>query len=342
MYALYLELHFAMLVGIILECITYIEGLLRLYIFRLSALTECNTIEDGIRLVIDKLKLDVLLTAANHLACSVITHVVCAEYRFGIVWAMRRKLLHIVEEATCYLMEIKFRVNLNHGVSLFGEDILRYILLETLSKSLDVFDLQREARRIGVTTKILEQIATALHGLVYIKAHYRARRASCHIASACYHNRRAVIDLGKTRCYNTNDATVPIGIEDDYGTLLIKALEPFDNGICLFGHALVELLTRLVELVYLAAHLECGTQVVLNEKVYSDLALLYATRCINARTNLEYNIVYAYLLFGKTANLNDGLKANAWAVVNLLDSMESEDTVFAHYRNKVRRNANSH
>ena len=97
MYALYLELHLAMLVCIVLKCVADVERLLRLDVLRLTALAECNTVEYGIGLVIDKLELDVLLTAAYDLACSVITYVVCTEDRLGVIGTVRSESLHVIE-----------------------------------------------------------------------------------------------------------------------------------------------------------------------------------------------------------------------------------------------------
>ena len=44
MYALYLQLHFAMLIGVILKSKTDIKRLFRLYILSLTALPKCNTV----------------------------------------------------------------------------------------------------------------------------------------------------------------------------------------------------------------------------------------------------------------------------------------------------------
>ena len=67
-------------------------------------------------------------------------------------------------------MEIEFGINFDDRVCLLGKDVLRYIILETPGKCLDILYLQREARCICMPTEVLEQVAAALHGLIYVEA----------------------------------------------------------------------------------------------------------------------------------------------------------------------------
>ena len=187
-----------------------------------------------------------------------------------------------------------------------------------------------------MTTEVVEQVAAALHGLVYIEAGNRTCRTCSHVAGACDYHCRAVIYLGEARCYNTYDTTVPVGVEDYDGAALVKALEPLDNAVGLLGHAFVELLACLVHLVYLMAHCYCSLQVVLNEQIDSHLALLYTARSVYTWSNLEDYIVDVYLLLIEAAHIDYGLEADTWAVVELLYAVESQNAVLAHYGHEIR------
>ena len=145
MYALYLQLHLAVLVGVLLEGVTDVERLLGLDILSLLALTESNAVEHFVREVIDKFELDMLLTATHHLARTIIAHIAGAEKGLGIFGTVRREFLQVVEELAGYLMETDLGIYLYDRVGLFGKDILRDKLLEAFCKRLDILDLEREA-----------------------------------------------------------------------------------------------------------------------------------------------------------------------------------------------------
>ena len=58
---------------------------------------------------------------------------------------------------------------MDDGVGLRGLYIVRYVLFEALGKLLDVFNLEREACSIGVAAKVVEQVAAAFDGFVYVE-----------------------------------------------------------------------------------------------------------------------------------------------------------------------------
>ena len=205
-----------------------------------------------------------------------------------------------------------------------------------LCKSLDVLDLEREACGVCVASEVVEQVAAALHRLVDIKAGNRTRRACSHVAGTGDYHCRAVVHLGEARSHNANHATMPVGVEDDNGTALVKTLKPLDNGVRLLGHGLVKFLARLVHLVYLMTHCYGSLQVVLDEQVDSHLTLLHTTRSIYSWTNLEDDVIDIDLLLVKTTHADDGLEADAGAVIKLLYAMVGKDAVLAHYGHEVR------
>ena len=113
MNALYLQLYLAVLIYIILNGVANVKRLFRLYILRLTALTECNTVEHRVGFVVNKLKLYMLLLAAYDLACSIVAHIICAEHRLLVIGAVRCEFLEVVEEATAYLVEVYFGINID-------------------------------------------------------------------------------------------------------------------------------------------------------------------------------------------------------------------------------------
>jgi hypothetical protein len=166
---LYLQLYLAVLVRVVLEGIADVERLFGLDVFGLTALTERYAVKYSVGLVVDKFKLDMLLTTTYDLTGTVVADIAGAEYGLGVVGAMRRKLLHIGEELAVYLLELKFGIYLDNGSCLLGQYVVGNELFETLCKGLDVLYFQREAGCIGVATEVVEQVAATLHGFIYIE-----------------------------------------------------------------------------------------------------------------------------------------------------------------------------
>ena len=111
-----------------------------------------------------------LLLSAHHLGGAVVVDVAGAEQGLGVVRAVGRKLLQVVVHLLGDVLEVNHLLNVEHGLSLFGQDVLVDILLETATELGNVLDGQRQTDSIGVATKVFENVTARLHGIVDVIA----------------------------------------------------------------------------------------------------------------------------------------------------------------------------
>ena len=91
------------------------------------------------------------------------------------------------------ILEIDDRIDIEGCLRLFGQDMFGDIFLETATELRDILNLQGEAYGIGMTAEVLEQIATALDGVVEIVASHTSGRACGQTVMFGEHHRRTVI-----------------------------------------------------------------------------------------------------------------------------------------------------
>ena len=81
------------------------------------------------------------------------------------------------------------------------------------------------------------------------------------------------------------------------------------------------------------------TNIDLSEIVNTQFGYYTLTRCVDTWSDFEHDIADGDLLFGESAYIDDGFHADAGVAVQLLQTVIGENTVFAHDRDDVRRNA---
>ena len=190
---------------------------------------------------------------------------VCAEDRLVVVRAKRVKALQVRVELRGDILEIDFRIDVDHCTCLLRKDIVGYIFFEALGELFHIFCLHRKAGCIGVTTEVFQQVATIFDGLVHIESRYGASRTGCQIVGASQYHRRAIVDFGKARCHDTDNPLVPFFVEDNDGTAFGQVFEFFHNLVGFLGHGLVQVLAGFVVLVDLVGLLQCGRKVLFHQ-----------------------------------------------------------------------------
>ena len=104
--ALYLQLYFAVLVGVVLQGVADVERLFRLYVPCLLALSECYSVDDVARLVVDEFQFYVFLLASDYLAGAVVVDAVGAEDGLGVVGYPCEELVAVAQIIVCLYMRI--------------------------------------------------------------------------------------------------------------------------------------------------------------------------------------------------------------------------------------------
>ena len=161
-----------MLVGILLYGIYDVEAALALYEKCGATLSEGNAVHHVARLAVNKFQLDVLLHPSHHLARSVVIDIVSAEERFRVTGTMRSKLFYVGEHLLCDIFKVNFLLNVENCLRLLWQYVLIDIFLEALPESRYVLDFHGETCGIGVSSKILQEVAAALYGIVNVGGGY--------------------------------------------------------------------------------------------------------------------------------------------------------------------------
>lgn len=90
----------------------------------MRTLSECDTVHDVIRLVVNQFQLDMFLIASHYFAGSVVIDVMRTEDRFDIVRTERIEFLQIIEEFRCDVSEVDLRIYIDDGAGLFRQNML--------------------------------------------------------------------------------------------------------------------------------------------------------------------------------------------------------------------------
>ena len=136
---------------------------------------------------------------------------------------------------------------------------------------------------------------------------------------------------------------MPVLVVDDYRLTARSYLTAvFENGICLLGYTLVELLAVFVVLVDVFA-LSIGIgSIFSDEQLYGLHTRLHSAGSIDTWTNLENHITDGNFLVCHTANLDNAPQSHIWVGVQSLDAVICHYAVLPGDRNYVGCYAHSH
>ena len=187
-----------------------------------------------------------LLLTAHHLRRAVVVDITGAEDGLLVAGTVRGELLQVVVQLLGDILEVDFFLNLECGLRLFREDMLVDIMLETASELRDILDLQRETDGIGMSAEILQQVATALHGIVDVIAGHTAGRTSGQVAAAGENDRRTIVHFRHSRGHDTYHTLLPVLVVEHDTVVVLLTLQLLDNLVGLLRHLLVDILALLV------------------------------------------------------------------------------------------------
>ena len=129
---------------------------------------------------------------------------------------------------------------------------------------------------------------------------------------------------------------MPVFVVQDDGTAVGKPFQSGNNLVGLFGHGFVEIFAGFVILVDLSCLFQSKREVFLRQQVYCFLAVLDASRSVDSRTYLEYDVADGNLFFRQPAYVDNGFQPHARIAVELLQAMIGKDAVLSHNRYNVR------
>ena len=136
----------------------------------------------------------------SHLAShSVVIDIVCAEYRCVVSRTERLELLEDPEEFRAYLGEVEAGIDIHYRGLHLRDDRSRNSLLDSFTERRDILLLERETCSIEMASEVLQQVRTALDGVIKVKAVDASCRTG-HQSSLRLrkHDRRLVEGLNKT------------------------------------------------------------------------------------------------------------------------------------------------
>ncbi len=297
---------------------------------------EGDAVVDFARGVVDHFEFDVLALLANEFAGAEVLDTEGAEHRFGVARSVGVELAQQREKLGRYLAECQIGVDVVLGRELVGAYVGPDIFLKPACELGDVFFLEREAYRIGVSAEVFEQVAGRLDCTVDVKTLHRTARSGGQTVGMGEHYGRLVVELGETRCHDADDAFVPVFVVDDYRLFLRMAyVALFEYGVGFFGYLLVKLLAVLVVSVDLFGSCQGVGHVAAHEQVDGLFAALHTSRGVDARPDLEYYIADGNLLARESAGAYDGAQAHVGVGVEAFETIVGEYPVLTDHRHDV-------
>ena len=212
---------------------------------------------------------------------------------------------------------------------------MAHILLETTAEFRNILLLQRQTYRIGMSTKVLQQITTRLDGIVDIETSHTTSRTRCNAVDDGENNGRTEIELRQTRGNDTHYAFLPTFVVEHDRFLMFLTLQTCHDFVGLFGHLLIDIASLVVVFVDTGSNSQSLLKVTLNQQLYCFHTILHTSRGIDAGADFEHDIAHGELTPRQSAYLDDGFQTYRATLVKLFQTVESQDTVFALYRYQI-------
>ena len=245
------------------------------------------------------------------------------------------ELLEYAEEFRGDAREIELGVDRNHGRKHILRDLAVHERIDAAAELCEVLLLEGESCGIYMAAEILEKIGAALDGLVQVEALDAAGRAGDEAVGLGQHDGRLVEGLNEPRGNDADDTLVPLGIVYDRGILPGEAFAFLDHLEGFLGNLAVDALAVVVVLVDLLAYGHGGIDVGGGQEFDREATGLHATGGIDARADLEDDIVYGNMSQFEFGQGNHGKQAGAGRFVQLLEAVVSQYAVLPHYRHQV-------
>ena len=285
---------------------------------------------------VDELELDVLLFAADNLGSTEVVDIVGGKDRFLVAWSEGGETLQVMVKTLVDVVKVYEGIDVHCRFCLLRVYVVGNVLLHTLFELVNVFPAYGESAGIGVSAEVDQKVATTFYCAIYVEACNGTCRPCSEVALSGKDDGRTVVNLGKSGSHDTDDPLVPrLVIEDDALRVVLCLVDAFYDVVCLLGHLLVDVLALLVVCIYFIGIIQGDRIVSLHQEVDGASSILHSTGSVDARPYLEHYVGHGNFTLAKSADVQNGLHADGWMLVQLLESMVGEDTVFFCHFHKV-------
>ena len=233
------------------------------------------------------------------------------------------------------VLEVEHGVYVQDGLRLLGLNVLVDVLVEPAAEFGYVVPAQGKSGSVGVAAEVDEQVAATLDSRIDVEARHRACRACGKLAVARQHHGRPEIDFCQSGSNDADDALLPTFVVEHDARAVLLALQPGHDLVGLFGHLFVDVLALLVVFVDVLRHVESCREVFFNQQVNRFLAVLHASRSVDAWANLEDDVAHGEFAAAESADVDDGFQSGAGTLVQLLQPVEGQNAVFVGHRHNV-------
>ena len=319
---------------VVLDGIGYVKRSFRLDVACCRTLSEGDAVHDVVRLGIDQFQFDVLLLASHHLRRAEVIDILRAEDRFRVARSKRSEALEVVVQLLRDILEVDERVDVEESLRLLRLDVAIHIGLESVAKLPHVAPAQRQSCRVGMAAEVEQQVAAALDGRVDIKSRHAPSRSCRQVSLARDDHGGAEVDLCQSAGYDAHHALLPVFVVEDDAARWLWLSSRFT--IRLASSVICRSMPFRCSLyVSMWRALRCAS-LISRSTSRSTLSLPHSMRPLAL---MRGPILKMISLIDSSRPLSphvhDGLEADAGVLVELLQSVESQDAVLVHHGHEV-------
>ena len=288
----------------------------------------------GLRLL-DEVEFEMHAAGAHLAARAGVVDVLRDEDRIVVAGTEGLELLEDAGELGGDLREVELGVHLHDRDQHLGGDLAGDEGIHPAGELLHVLFLEGQAGGVDVATKILQQVGAALDGLVEVEAGDAAGGARDESVGLGQHDRGLVVGLHEPGGHDPHHALAPLGIVDDGGVLAGQACAGLDHLQGFLGDLAVDVLALVVVLVDLLAdqHRRAGVRGL--EELHGQPAGLHAPGSVDARADLEDDVVDGDVAGLEVGQGDHGGEALAGVLVELLEAEVRQHAVLPHHGHEV-------
>ena len=233
------------------------------------------------------------------------------------------------------MLEVNLQIDIQCLLRLFGHDMVAHIFLETTTELRNVLLLHGQTNGVGVSAKVLQEVATRLDGIVDVKTCYATSRTRGHAIDNGQHDGGTEVEFRQTGSHDAYHAFLPAFVVEYDRLLVLLALKTSHDFVSLFGHLLVHVASLVVIFIYTGSNGQRLLQVAFYQQIYGLKTILHSSGGVYAGAYLEHDVTHGELAPRQSTYLNDGFQTYRATLVELLQTVESQDSVLTLDRYQI-------
>ena len=285
-------------------------------------------------------QLEVQAAGAHFSAVAGIIDILRQENGVVVARAEGLELLQKADELGRNLGEVQAGVNLHHGGEFLAGDVARHEAVHPAAEFFQVLFLHGKAGGIHMAAEVLQQVCAAFDGGIQVEALHAAGAAGDEAVALGEHHRGLVEGFHQAGGHNAHHALVPGGIVHDGHVLMGQGFAALHHLQGLLGNLPVYGLALVVVVVDLFPYPDGRAVIRGGEQFHRQPAAFHAARRVDARSNLEHDVVYADMSRLQLGQVNHGQQALARVLVQPLEAEVGQDAVLSRHGHQVRGDGN--